>query len=92
MFEQRLRNEGESLETREAAWRKARDNWMVERLEAEHVIRDLLRQLSERNSTVSADGTEQNVEANEISPTELSSPPESGESMPDDNDEDRMSE
>jgi hypothetical protein len=46
--EEDLRREREAIDTREAAWRAASERWTSEKLEAETVIRDLLRQLGER--------------------------------------------
>lgn len=45
--EQALAHELQSLETREQTWRAAADRWTQEKLQAESVIRDLLRQLAE---------------------------------------------
>jgi hypothetical protein len=47
--EQELRHERESIDARETAWRAASERWTGEKLEAETVIRDLLRQLGERS-------------------------------------------
>lgn len=47
-LDDRLRRDREDLETREAAWRSLRDQWMQEKAEAEQIIRGLLAQLSER--------------------------------------------
>ena len=47
LWEDELRRDAEAVNTREAAWREIRDHWMHEKLEAETIIRDLLRQLAE---------------------------------------------
>ena len=47
MWDERLRTESSSLDEREARWRMARDSWVNERLEAESVIRGLLKQITE---------------------------------------------
>ena len=41
-----LDQQTESIDEWEAKWRQARDAWKQERIEAEHIIRDLLRQLT----------------------------------------------
>jgi hypothetical protein len=46
--EQNLRREGEAIDEREAGWRAAAERWTNEKLEAETIIRDLLKQLAER--------------------------------------------
>jgi len=43
-----LRRGEEDLTTRETAWQKLREFWQTEKLQAERVIRDLLRQLEEQ--------------------------------------------
>jgi hypothetical protein len=48
--EQALAHERASLEAREQSWRTAADRWTQEKLQAESVIRDLLRQLAERET------------------------------------------
>jgi chromosome segregation ATPase len=47
LAEQRLRQDTDTLDSREAAWRTARDGWIEEKRGAEQIIRDLLRQLGE---------------------------------------------
>ncbi len=49
-WEAKLHREMETLDTREEAWRAARDRWSQEKIDAEEVIRDLLRQLTDLNS------------------------------------------
>jgi len=49
LWEQQLRQEGDRLELRDAAWRAARDRWNQEKIGAEIIIRDLLQQLSQMN-------------------------------------------
>ena len=46
-WDQQLAQGAENIETREVAWRATRDTWMQEKIEAEHVIRGLLQQLTE---------------------------------------------
>jgi len=48
--EQELSREKASLDVREQTWRDASSRWTEERLQAESVIRDLLRQLGEREA------------------------------------------
>ena len=48
-WDEELRRQAETLESREAAWRSIRDEWQRERLEAETIIRDLLQQLADAN-------------------------------------------
>jgi len=50
LWEQRLGQDAAEIDVRDAAWRAARDRWMQEKVEAEHVIRDLLAQLTELNN------------------------------------------
>ena len=49
--ERNLHSERDVLEAREAARQKAAERWTTEKLEAESVIRDLLRQLGEREGS-----------------------------------------
>jgi hypothetical protein len=46
--EDELRRQHDAIDAREATWRAASERWTSEKLEAETVIRDLLRQLGER--------------------------------------------
>lgn len=48
-WEDDLRQEADQLGLREAAWRVARDRWNQEKIGAEEIIRDLLRQLTHLN-------------------------------------------
>ncbi|MCA9093870.1 MAG: hypothetical protein KDA68_10310, partial [Planctomycetaceae bacterium] len=45
-----LRKGEEDLTSRETAWQKLREFWQSEKLQAERVIRDLLRQLEEKEA------------------------------------------
>ncbi len=47
--ERELHSQRDSLATRETGWQKAADRWTNEKLEAESVIRDLLKQLGQRD-------------------------------------------
>lgn len=49
LWEGQLRQTADSLDARESAWRAARDRWNHEKLGAEEIIRDLLRQLTHLN-------------------------------------------
>lgn len=49
LWEAQLRQEADRLELRDAAWRAARDRWNQEKIGAEIIIRDLLRQLTQSN-------------------------------------------
>jgi hypothetical protein len=49
--EKELSRQRETMDAREAAWRSAAEQWTSEKLEAETVIRDLLRQLGERDGS-----------------------------------------
>ncbi len=62
-----LRDETEQLDTQEAAWRSARDRWMQEKFEAESIIRDLLKQLTELNAS-------SNMNVNETAPNAINQP------------------
>jgi len=44
--ESNLETQGERLHVRESAWRSASQRWINEKIEAEAVIRDLLKQLT----------------------------------------------
>jgi len=48
--EEQLRVSSAEIDARETGWREARDGWMQERIEAEHIIRGLLIQLTEFNN------------------------------------------
>lgn len=52
--DQELQQTKAELEQREQTWRTAADTWTREKLEAESVIRDLLRQLAEREAGMPA--------------------------------------
>lgn len=54
LWEGEMRLEADQLEVREGAWRTARDRWNQEKIGAEEIIRDLLRQLTHLNAV---DGT-----------------------------------
>jgi chromosome segregation ATPase len=54
-WDEQVRQAADALETREAAWRAARDRWMHEKIEAEEVIRNLLGQLSDLNEPGASD-------------------------------------
>lgn len=49
LWEGELRVEADKLDLRESAWRVARDRWNQEKIGAEEIIRDLLRQLTHLN-------------------------------------------
>lgn len=50
LWEEQLALRCAELDAREAAWRTVRDGWTEEKLEAEHIIRGLLQQLTELNA------------------------------------------
>lgn len=49
-----LRQEQASSSAREEAWKNTREGWMLEKLEAEAIIRDLLKRLEHENATAAA--------------------------------------
>ncbi len=71
--EEQLNREAEQLDAQEAVWREARDRWADEKLEAESIIRDLLREIEEltdRCTRIELESTSpQHTENDSVAPT-----------------------